>query len=73
MVALTERLRWQRAQQEDIHLARVTDAVYRVESESGKRYVIDVEHRECSCPDHIYRGVSCKYLLKAVQEGAYAR
>ena len=73
MGALTERPRWQRAQQEDIRLVRVTDAVYRVESASGNTYVIDVEHRQCSCPDYTYRGVSCKHLLKAVQEGAYGR
>ncbi len=72
MSALTERPRWQRARREDIYLVRVTDAVYRVESESGNTYVIDVEQRQCSCPDHTYRGVSCKHLLKAVQEGGYA-
>jgi len=70
--ALTERPRWQRAQRENIHLARVTDDVYRVESASGNTYIIDVEQRQCSCPDHTYRGVSCKHLLKAVQEGDHA-
>ena len=73
MSALTERPRWQRARHENIRLVPIDAATYLVESASGNTYLIDVEHRECSCPDHIYRGVSCKHLLKAVQEGAYAR
>lgn len=70
-LSVTERPRWQRAQHEDIHLVRVTDDVYRVESESGNTYVLDVLQRMCSCPDHVYRGVSCKHQIAALLEGRY--
>ena len=72
MSSLTERPRWQRAEREDLNLVPIDAATYLVESESGATYLLDVENRRCSCPDHEYRGVSCKHLLAwLVQEGAY--
>lgn len=73
MSALTERPRWRRACQEDIRLVPIDAETYLVESESGNDYLLDVRNRQCSCPDHEYRGVSCKHLLRWVQEGEYAR
>jgi len=70
-MSLTERPRWQRAEREQIRLVRIDSETLLVESESGNTYLLDVKNRRCSCPDHEYRGVSCKHLLRAVQEGAY--
>ena len=56
-----------------MRLIPIDAATYLVESESGNTYLLDVENRPptCTCPDYRYRGVSCKHLLKAVQEDAY--
>lgn len=74
-MSLTERPRWERAEREQMRLVPIDDATLLVESESGNTYLLDMETQppRCSCPDHRYRGVSCKHLLKALQEGAYAR
>lgn len=41
-----------------------------VEGENGSSYWASLATRSCSCPDHKFRGTSCKHLLKvAAEEG----
>lgn len=41
-----------------------SDDAYRVVSESGSEYRVDLTERTCSCPDHQHRGVACKHLRR---------
>jgi hypothetical protein len=43
------------------------DDRYVVETDSGA-YVVDVEARTCTCPDHAVRGARCKHLRRAAIE-----
>lgn len=47
----------------DDHLARVESA-----TTPGDFYIVDVKNRACSCPDHVYRGTSCKHLTLAAAD-----
>lgn len=38
--------------------------IYRVESQSGRVYLVDVEAETCTCPDHTNRGTYCKHLRR---------
>lgn len=50
-----------------VHGVEGTDSAW-VESESGSTYWVSLEDKKCSCPDHKYRGTSCKHLLKVAAE-----
>lgn len=40
-----------------------------VDSESSdKTYEVDLEARTCTCPDHVFRGTTCKHLYKAAND-----
>jgi hypothetical protein len=43
------------------------DDRYVVETDSGT-YVVDVERRACTCPDHAIRGARCKHLRRVAIE-----
>jgi hypothetical protein len=43
------------------------DRRYVVETEGGT-YVVDVERRTCTCPDHAIRGARCKHLRRVAIE-----
>ena len=43
------------------------DRRYVVETDGGA-YVVDVERRSCSCPDHAIRGARCKHLRRVAIE-----
>jgi len=38
--------------------------LYRVTTESGREYVVDVRDGRCTCPDHEHRHVRCKHLWR---------
>ncbi|WP_435334157.1 SWIM zinc finger family protein [Haloarchaeobius sp. TZWWS8] len=42
--------------------------VYEVVTHHGHTYLVDVESRECSCPDHTYRDARCKHLRRVAIE-----
>jgi hypothetical protein len=44
------------------------DGRYTVESERGATYVVDLDARRCSCPDHEIRGVRCKHMRRVAIE-----
>ncbi len=41
---------------------------YRVESESGNEYTVDLARSDCSCPDHELRRERCKHLRRVALE-----
>lgn len=43
-------------------------ARYAVDSESGSTYVVDLDERSCTCPDHQIRGTQCKHLRRVAIE-----
>lgn len=47
----------------------VEENLAKVESESSDQtYLVDVEQMACSCPDHVFRGTTCKHLYKAADD-----
>lgn len=47
----------------DEHLAKVESA-----TTPGDWYIVDIENKACSCPDHVYRGTTCKHLYLAAAD-----
>jgi hypothetical protein len=43
-----------------------------VETDGGT-YVVDVDHQQCTCPDHAIRGARCKHLRRVAIEAAAER
>lgn len=41
---------------------------YAVDSTSEFTYIVDLANRECTCPDHKYRGQLCKHLRRVAIE-----
>jgi len=52
-----------RAQTEPMTVRPLRDGRYVVETEGGT-YVVDLDARECTCPDHAIRGATCKHLRR---------
>lgn len=56
-----------RATQLDGEITQIDATTYRVPSASkdGQAYVVDVDAPACTCPDHVYRGTTCKHMYRA--------
>ena len=39
--------------------------LFRVENGRGKTYIVDLLAGTCTCPDHTFRGATCKHLIAA--------
>jgi len=57
-----------RAWTEAMAVRLLPDGRYAVESERGATYVVDLDARRCSCPDHEIRGVRCKHMRRVAIE-----
>jgi len=55
---LEEEKRENRAKEEDMSIKQLRPGQYLVKD----RYVVDLEHDSCTCPDHTYRGTKCKHI-----------
>lgn len=44
------------------------DAIYEVETDHEATYLVDLDTRRCSCPDHSFRSVRCKHLRRVAIE-----
>ncbi|MFB6304251.1 MAG: SWIM zinc finger family protein [Haloferacaceae archaeon] len=55
--------RAERARTEPMTVRPLRDGRYVVETEGGT-YVVDLEDRTCTCPDHAIRGARCKHLRR---------
>lgn len=69
--ALDDRTR--RARTEQMRVRALGGGVYEVDSESGNTYRVDVPGSRCTCPDHMYRRVTCKHLRRVAQSIAEGR
>lgn len=49
----------------NIGRAAGADDLALVTSQSGREYLVDVRDGVCECPDHEYRGIECKHLIRA--------
>ena len=56
-----------RARTEPMTVRPLRDRRYVVETDGGT-YVVDVERRTCTCPDHAIRGARCKHLRRVAIE-----
>ena len=56
-----------RARTEPMTVRPLRDRRYVVETDGGT-YVVDVERRTCTCPDHAIRGSRCKHLRRVAIE-----
>lgn len=34
---------------------------------SDSTYTVDVDEGSCTCPDHVYRGTTCKHLARVAE------
>jgi len=57
-----------RARTEAMDVVPIGSGQYRVHSESGNGYLVDVNDGRCTCPDHAIRGVRCKHLRRVAME-----
>jgi len=57
-----------RAWVEEMAVEPLGSGRYRVESESGNTYTVDLTTADCTCPDHGYRGERCKHLRRVAIE-----
>jgi len=55
-----KRKRKQRAKNEDMKIKKIEKNKYKVKD----KYVVNLEKEECSCPDYIYNGYTCKHIYK---------
>ncbi|WP_136589895.1 SWIM zinc finger family protein [Salinigranum halophilum] len=56
-----------RARTEPMTVRPLRDRRYVVETDGGT-YVVDIERRTCTCPDHVIRGARCKHLRRVAIE-----
>lgn len=56
-----------RARADPMLVRALRDDRYVVETDSGT-YVVDLEGRDCTCPDHAIRGALCKHLRRVAIE-----
>lgn len=59
--------RSRRARLEPMAVRPLRDGRYAVETDSGT-YVVDLDDRTCTCPDHAIRGQRCKHLRRVAVE-----
>ena len=59
--------RARRARIEPMTVRPLRDRRYVVETDGGT-YVVDLERRSCTCPDHALRGARCKHLRRVAIE-----
>ncbi|MFB6096352.1 MAG: SWIM zinc finger family protein [Haloferacaceae archaeon] len=59
--------RSRRARDEAMAVRPLRDGRYVVETDSGT-YVVDLDARSCTCPDHAIRGARCKHLRRVAIE-----
>jgi hypothetical protein len=52
-----------RARTERMTVRPLRDGRYVVETDGGT-YVVDLDDRDCTCPDHAIRGATCKHLRR---------
>lgn len=57
-----------RARTEDMQVRALGSGRYAVHSESGHDYLVDVNERSCTCPDHAIRGARCKHMRRVAME-----
>jgi hypothetical protein len=57
-----------RAWTEQMAVTPLGGGIYRVESESGNEYRVDLPGGRCTCPDHRYRGGRCKHRRRVAIE-----
>lgn len=57
-----------RAWTERMAVRRLDDGRYEVEGESDETYVVDLDGKSCTCPDHRIRGERCKHLRRVAIE-----
>lgn len=61
-----------RARSEQMEVAHLEEENYKVvnhDSSTGEEseYIVDVEQMACSCPDHVFRGTTCKHMFAAAE------
>lgn len=48
----------------DVNITGRQTAEVKSQSEQGKSYTVDIQDKSCTCPDHVYRGTTCKHLAR---------
>lgn len=57
-----------RARTEPMTVEAIGDTLYEVGTDHEETYLVDLDSRRCSCPDHAFRGVRCKHLRRVAIE-----
>lgn len=70
-MSATDTTRFERAQSEDMDVAMIgLGGQAWVRSQSGETYFVRLDGAEsaCSCPDHTFRGTTCKHMARVARE-----
>ena len=57
-----------RAWVEEMAVTPLGEGQYRVDSQSGNGYIVDLPASDCTCPDHEVRGERCKHIRRVAIE-----
>lgn len=59
--------RFERAAQieaDDVNLVGQQKAEVQSQSDPDETYTVDIAEQSCTCPDHVYRGTTCKHMAR---------
>jgi len=48
----------------DVNLVGQQKAEVTSQSDSDKTYTVDLQEKSCTCPDHVFRGTTCKHMSR---------
>lgn len=48
----------------DVNIVGQQKAEVASQSDPDKTYTVDIEEQSCTCPDHVYRGTTCKHMAR---------
>ena len=48
----------------DVNIIGQQKAEVQSQSEQDKTYTVDIAEQSCTCPDHIFRGTTCKHMAR---------
>jgi uncharacterized Zn finger protein len=52
---------------DDVNFVGQQKAEVQSQSDPDTSYTVDVQEASCTCPDHVYRGTTCKHLGRVAE------
>lgn len=54
----------QNIQASDVQFVGQQTCEVQSQSDADKTYTVDIEEKSCTCPDHHFRGTTCKHMAR---------